>query len=403
MAPDPPPVPARGPAMPLEDAIAVAATLAPAMPSQRVALAELAGRRLAAPVAARAAIPPFANSAMDGYAVRAGDLPATLRLGGESAAGRPGEGRLEPGEAWRISTGAPLPDGADAVVRQEDVTVRDGTVTIAGAVPPGHDVRHAGEDMAAGGRVLDAGHVVAPHEVGVVAAAGHAWAMCAERARIAILATGDELTPPGDPLAPGAIYESNAHGVGAQAQARGALVTRVVRIADHPGATAAAVLDLLGTGDGADDPHILVTIGGLSVGPHDHIRPALRAAGVAEVVPRIRARPGQPTWIGARGPQVVLALPGNPVSAAVCFHVFGGTLLGTRPRFCLRLPLTAPVEKRAGLAQLIRCRISPEGLTPLPRQGSAAISSLAGADALALLPEDATTIHAGTPVRATPL
>jgi molybdopterin molybdotransferase len=227
--------------------------------------------------------------------------------------------------------------------------------------------------------------------------------MCTAPVTVAVLATGDELSPPGAPLPGGAIHESNTHGIGAQARAAGAAVTEIARVADDPAATDAAVRRLLGTGDGPADPQILITIGGLSVGPHDHIRPALIAAGVTEVVPRIRARPGQPTWIGARGRQVVLALPGNPVSAAVCFHIFGRALLGRPPRWDLRLPLAQPVEKRAGVAQLIRCRLGPDGLEPLPRQGSAAVSSLAGVDVLALLPADAESVAAGSVLKVTPL
>jgi molybdopterin molybdotransferase len=395
--------PARGPAVTLDEAIETAICLAPVTGSERVALADLAGRLLADPVVARTAIPPFSNSAMDGYCIRAQDAPGALRLSGESAAGRPGAGRVGPGEAWRISTGAPLPDGADTVVRQEDVRVEGDVVNVASAVPAGTDVRHAGEDVAAGAVMLAPGHLIAPHEVGVIAAAGHAWAMCRAPVRVAILATGDELSPPGSPLSDGAIYESNTHGIAAQARAAGAEVTEIARVADDPAATAAAVLRLLGTGDDPAGPGILVTIGGLSVGPHDHIRPALIGAGVTEVVPRIRARPGQPTWIGARGRQVVLALPGNPVSAAICFHIFGRALLGRPARWDLRLPLARAVEKRAGLAQLIRCRFGPDGLEPLPRQGSAAISSLADVDALALLPADAETLAAGTPLRVSPV
>ncbi|MFP5451084.1 MAG: molybdopterin molybdotransferase MoeA [Thermoleophilia bacterium] len=395
--------PARGAAVTLDEAIESAICLAPATSSERVALADLAGRLLAEPVVARAAIPPFSNSAMDGYCIRARDAPGALRLTGESAAGRPGAGRVEAGETWRISTGAPLPEGADAVVRQEDVRAEGDVVHVASPVPPGTDVRHAGEDVAAGAVVFAPGHPVAPHEVGVIAAAGHAWATCRTPVRVAVLATGDELSSPGSPLSDGAIYESNTHGIAAQARAAGAEVTEIARIADDPAATAAAVRRLLGTGEDPSDPAILITIGGLSVGPHDHIRPALMGAGVTEVVPRIRARPGQPTWIGSRGRQVVLALPGNPVSAAICFHIFGRALLGRPPRWELRLPLARAVDKRAGLAQIIRCRFGPDGLEPLPRQGSAAISSLADVDALALLPAGAEALAAGTPLRVSPL
>lgn len=396
-----PPV-ARAPAMALDEAVAATVRVAPATGVERVPLARLAGRRLAAGVQARAAIPPFTNSAMDGYAVRSRDCPGALRLRGESAAGHPAADGMQAGEACRISTGARLPDGADAVVRQEDVR-RDGGIVHVPAIAPHADVRSAGEDVPEGGLLLAAGHVVAPHEVGVIAAAGHMWAACAAPVRMTILTTGDELVPPGDPLGDGAVYESNTHGVRAQAEAAGAVVGVIAHVGDDPDATDAAIHRHLGTGDGPGDPQILVTIGGLSVGPHDHIRPALLRAGVTEVVPRIRARPGQPTWVGVRGAQAVLALPGNPVSAAVCFHIFGRALLGRPPLWEMRLPLARAVRKRPGPAELIRCRFGPDGLEPLRRQGSAAISSLAGADALALLPPEADEIPAGTLLPVNPL
>lgn len=388
--------------MPLEEAVAATVRVAPATGVERVPLAGLPGRRLAAAVRAKAAIPPFTHSAMDGYAVRSRDCPGALRLRGESAAGRPDRHGIGPGEACRISTGARLPDGADAVVRQEDVR-REGTTVHVPELAAGTDVRVAGEDVPVDAVVLPAGHVVRPHEVGVVAAAGHMWASCASPARVAILTTGDELVPPGDALGDGTVYESNTHGIRAQAEAAGAVVSAVAHVGDDPDATHAAIVRHLGGGDGPGDAHILITIGGLSVGPHDHIRPALGRAGVTEVVPRILARPGQPTWVGVRGGQVILALPGNPVSAAVCFHIFGRALLGRPPLWELRLPLARPVTKRRGPAELIRCHLGPEGLEPFRRQGSAAISSLAGADALALLPPEADELPVGTVLPVIPL
>ncbi|HMM48111.1 MAG TPA: molybdopterin molybdotransferase MoeA [Miltoncostaeaceae bacterium] len=393
--------PARPPAAAdLEQARALAARLAPTAPTEAVALADLPGRRLAETVTARAPVPPFTNSAMDGYAVRAADTPGALRLRGESAAGRPGAGALSPGETWRISTGAPLPPGADAVVRQEDARVEADLIHIAQPISPGNDVRHAGEDLAAGAPVLPAGHIVTPHEVGVIAAAGHARVACHARITVAVLATGDELAEPGTSLGDGVIYESNTHGICAQARAAGARIGAVVRVGDNRPATEDAVRELLG---GDEPPTLLVTLGGLSVGPHDHIRPALAAAGVQLHMHRLRMRPGQPTAIGTRDGQVVLALPGNPVSAAICFHLFGRTLLGAPPRWNLRLPLTVPLTKRPGLAQIVRCRIGPDGLTPLAHQGSAAVSSLALVDALALAPADAGDLPAGTMLSASHL
>ena len=385
----------------LQDAIADAVRLAPAPSAERVPLCDLPGRRLARPVTARAPVPAFDNSSMDGYAVRAADTPGTLRVAGESAAGSSPGGPLAAGTAWRISTGAPLPAGADAVVRQEHAAAADGTITVAQPIAPWHDVRRCGEDVPGAGVLLPAGAWLSPHEVGVVAGAGHAHAWCARRLRVALVVSGDELAAPGAPLRPGQVYDSNLAGLSAQIVAAGGRLTAVTAIPDERRASTDAVrriLDGRDTRDGAP-PDLLVTAGGMSVGPHDHLRAALDEVGVHAVVPRLRAQPGQPTCIGVRGDQVVLALAGNPVSAAVGFHVLGRPLMGHRETWRERAPLVAPVSVRRGLAQLLRCRLSARGLEPMPRQGSGAVSSLAGARALAWIPEDADEVAAGTIVR----
>jgi molybdopterin molybdotransferase len=390
----------RGPALTLEAAIAAALRLALSTDPEAVPLAQLAGRRLAEPVTARHDLPPFSNSAMDGYALRAADTPGTLAVTGESAAGGAGGDGPAGGEAWRISTGAAMPEGTDAVARQERVRVAGGRIEVASSVATGDDVRRAGEDLTRGATVLDEGHRIAPHEVALIGAAGHASARCRRPARLAIVTTGDELVPPGAPLRPGAVHDCNSEGIAAQARHAGAAVVAVRRVGDDRRATADALRALL-DGDGETHPvEILVTVGGVSVGPHDHVRAALGEIGVEEVVPRVRARPGQPTWIGRRGAQAVLALPGNPVSAATCFHVFGRSLLGLPPRWDLRLPLADAVP--AGrVPQLIRCRLLAGSLAPARRQGSGAISSMGGADALALLPAGEGTVPAGTLLDAT--
>lgn len=392
----------RGPALALGAAIAAAVELAPATTAERVPLGGLPGRRLAGPVHARGPLPPFSNSAMDGYALRAADAPGTLAVTGESAAGAPGAGGPAPGEAWRISTGASLPEGADAVVRQERVHARDGRIRVDAPVAPGEDVRFAGEDLAADALVLEPGHRVAAHEVALIAAAGHASAFCHRPPRLAIVTSGDELVPPGEPLRPGTVHDCNSDGIAAQARAAGADVVAMHRVHDDRRATVEALRALLDGEAGRDPVEVLVTIGGVSVGPHDHVRAALAELAVVETVPRIRVRPGQPTWIGRRGAQAVLALPGNPVSAAVCFHVFGRTLLGLPPRWDLRLPLAHAVPAGT-IPQLIRCRLQAGELVPSPRQGSGALSSLGGVDALALLPAADGSVPAGTPLEATPL
>lgn len=396
------PVRARRPAAALgfEDALADIARVAPVPGVERVPLAALAGRRLARPVTARAPLPAFDNSAMDGYAVRAADTPGVLPVAGEAAAGAPGVGRVSPGTAWRISTGAPLPPGADAVVRQEDAVREGERIVVAGPVAPGHDVRRAGEDLAAGSVALDAGTVVRPHEVAVVAAAGHACAWCHRRLRVVLVVSGDELASPGAPLGAGQVYDCNLAGLSAQIAAAGAHLLGTAAVPDDAAITVATVRRLLdGHATGGEPPDVLITAGGVSVGPHDHLREALLAVGAHAVVPRVRVQPGQPTWVGTRGSQVVLALPGNPVSAAVCFHALGLPLLGQVEGWGERMPLAAPVSVRPGLAQLLRCRLGARGLEPLPRQGSGMVSSLAGADALAWIPEEAGELGAGAVVR----
>lgn len=385
------------PALSFEEALAVAGRLAPAPAAERIPLAELVGRRLARAVVARAAVPPFPNSAMDGYAVRSADTPGRLALSGVSAAGHPGAGRVASGQAWRVSTGAVMPDGADAVARQEDVRLDGDHVVVPVRLPPGADVRVRGEDLSAGDRVLPAGAVLAAHESGVVAAAGHDAAWCVGRVRVALLVAGDELARPGSDLGEGQIFDANRYAVEAQARAAGAAVVAVAAVGDDPADIRAAVERLL-EGAGAP-PEMLVTAGGISVGPHDHLRAALRSAGVEEVVPGVRMRPGHPTRIGVRGDRVVLALPGNPVAASVCFHAFGRPLLGHARDWVETAPLAAPVRNRPGRALLLRCRATAAGLVPMERQGSAAISSMAGADALAWVPADAARLPAGAAVR----
>ncbi len=371
------------------------------LPAEEVPAGEAAGRRLAAGVRSLGDHPRFTNSAMDGYAVRAADTPGELRLVGESRAGSPWEGMLGAGEAIGISTGAELPEGADAVLRREDADERDGLVITAERVEPGRDVRRAGEDLAIGEMLMAAGAVVPAHAVAALAAAGHASVPCERRPRVAILGSGDELVPPGEPLGPGQVYDANRVGLAAQARAAGAEVVATDLVRDERAATIATLSRLL-EGDGGPRPDLLVTIGGVSVGRHDHLRPALQAAGVREVLYGLRIRPGHPLWLGERGDQIVLGLPGNPVSAAVCFHLFGRPLLGRDEPWDRTAPLADAYRKGTRRAEFVRCRREGDALRPLPRQASHAITSLAGADALAWIPEEAEELAAGAHVRWAP-
>ena len=385
-----------------EDALEVMRSQALSLPAEPVALERLAGRILAVEVRARVDHPAFTNSAMDGYAVRAADAAggAPQRLVGESRAGALFGGEMGAGEAIRISTGAELPAGADAILRVEDAEEADGAVVAIAPPPAGAFVRAVGEDVRRGEVLLEAGHVVAPHEVGVVAAAGHAEVACWRRPRLAIVGSGDEVVPAGGILQPGQVFDSSRPGVAAQAEAAGAEVVSSTLVRDDREATIAAVREAL---DAEPLPDVMVTIGGISVGPHDHLRPALEEVGVAELLFGVRIRPGSPLWLGRRGEQLVLGLPGNPVSAAVCFHAFGRPLLGRADSWNRLMPLSADYAKDTPRTELIRCREEDGALMPLPRQGSHAVTSLAGATHLAVIPAEAERVAAGQQVRCCPL
>jgi molybdopterin molybdotransferase len=228
---------------------------------------------------------------------------------------------------------------------------------------------------------------VAPHEVGALGATGHATVRCVRRPRVAILATGAELVALGADAGPAPVHDSSRHGLAAQVAAAGGVVVASASGGDDAEATEAALAALL---DAAGDarPDVVVTNGGISVGDHDQVRPALARLGVGEMVRGVRAAPVRPTYLGRRGDQVVLGLPGNPASAAVAFHLLGRPLLGAADDWSLRAPLAARAVLRPGRAELIRCAEGPQGLIPLPDQGSHAVTSLAGATALAWLGED---------------
>lgn len=385
-----------------DEALEVMRSHALALPAEPVPVELLAGRILAVEVRARGDHPAFTNSAMDGFALRAADAAAgaPLRLVGESRAGSPFSGAVGAGEAIRISTGAELPSGADAVLRREDAAEDDGRVTATAAPGPGTFVREAGEDVARGQVLLPAGHRVAPHEVAVAAAAGHAEVACRRRPRVAVVGSGDEVVPAGSVLGSGQVFDANRPGVAAQARAAGADISSSTLVRDDREATVGALeAALSGQADGGEPPDLMITIGGVSVGDHDHLRPAFEALAVQEALFGVRMRPGSPIWLGRRGEQVVLGLPGNPVSAAVCFHAFARPLLGLADRWDLTLPLARDYEKDTDRTELIRCTLEAGGLAPLPRQGSHAVTSLAGATHLAVIPAEAERVHAGDRVR----
>ncbi|MDX6719951.1 MAG: molybdopterin molybdotransferase [Solirubrobacteraceae bacterium] len=361
------------------------------------------GRVLAQDAVAPNPVPPFDCSTMDGFALRAGDTtgaPVGLRIVDEARAGTGAGARVEPGMAIRISTGAPIPDGADAVIRQELTSAENGTVTIEEAVVAGNDVRVAGGDIPVGSVVLTAGTLLTGPEIGVLAAVNIARPSVVRRPRVALVSTGDELIDPGGPLRPGQIRDTNSYALSAAARLAGAEVISRVKVGDDREATTATLREAM---DGAD---VLVTVGGVSVGPHDHVRPALAALGAREVFGRVSLRPGgQICFFVAEDGTLVFALPGNPVSATVSFRLFVvaalDALLG-RERAERRTTATAAVELpgRVGRTTAVRCHaeLRPDGWYVAPsqtHQDSHVLTSMLGVDAYAFVPEDRESLAAG--------
>lgn len=373
--------------------------------TESVPTADALGRVLAEPALAVVDLPPFDSSAMDGYAVRAIETPGALHIAGQSAAGLPAGEVLQPGTAFVISTGAVVPDGADAVVPLEHATRTGPTVDVE-AVRPGLHIRPRGGDARTGETVVDRGTRLGPPQLAALAAAGIATVPCARRPRVALLATGTELRAPGEPLGPGEIYESNTTLLAAQAVTAGAVVEQLGRVADQPGATREAVQRSL-TAD------VVISSGGVSVGPHDLVRGALAELGAEEVFWRVAVRPGKPVAFSVRERTLVFGLPGNPVSALVSFELF------VRPALLalqgLRSPGPAYVPARLGSAvrrhpdrdELIRAqvRVELEGIVvdPVGGQESHMIARTAAADALVLIPRGAGELAAASVVGYLPI
>ena len=387
-----------GPLVTIEEARArVLATVRP-LAAEDVPAALALGRVLAEEVVSDLELPPFDSSAMDGYAVVAGpggELPVV----GESQAGRPFNGTLQAGQAVRISTGAVVPEGADGVVPIERVELLgDGERIRIGAVEPGAHIRGAGDDVHRGDVVLRAGTDVGPAEVGMLAALGRVEALCAERPRVAVVTTGDELVLPGEPLHPGQIHDSNAAALGALAIRAGGELASSSRAGDDLAATVRAFRHAL---DSAD---VLCISGGVSVGPHDHVKPALAELGFEELIWGVSLKPGKPFWFGVRDNQYAFGLPGNPVSAMVTFQLFVRPALralqGGYPGSARSTAvLDGPVGANPDRDQAVRCRlrIADDGwhAEPTGPQGSHVMSSMLGAGALALVPAGERDLAAG--------
>lgn len=311
----------RAPLLPVQDALMRVLSSAPVpLAVERVPLADCRGRTLAEDVAALRTQPPFPASAMDGYAVRAADIaqvPATLKVIGESAAGRRFAGEVKAGEAVRIFTGAPVPDGADTILIQENTKADGATVTALESETLGRYVRRAGLDFSAGDVLLKKGQRLGPAELALAAAMNHPALPVTRRPRVALLATGDELVRPGEEIGPDQIVASNTFAVRAYAENAGADVIDLGIAGDNFAAIEAAIRSARAYG--AD---VLVTLGGASVGDHDLVQTALAREGMELGFWRIAMRPGKPLMHGQIGDMRILGLPGNPVSAIVCGLLF---------------------------------------------------------------------------------
>lgn len=311
----------RAPLLPVADALRrVLQSARTPLPQEHVPLAQCRGRTLAQDVAALRTQPPFPASAMDGYAVRASDIahvPATLKVIGESAAGRRFQGAVQAGEAVRIFTGAPVPDGADTILIQENTQADADTVSALESETPGRYVRRAGLDFSSGDVLLTKGQRLGPAELALAAAMNHPALPVTRRPRVALLATGDELVRPGEEIGPDQIVASNTFAVRAYAENAGADVIDLGIAGDNFGAIEAAIR--AARAHGAD---VLVTLGGASVGDHDLVQTALAREGMELGFWRIAMRPGKPLMHGQIGDMRILGLPGNPVSAIVCGLLF---------------------------------------------------------------------------------
>ncbi|HUV89723.1 MAG TPA: gephyrin-like molybdotransferase Glp [Anaerolineae bacterium] len=423
----------RRPTLSVEQALERILATVHVLEPECVGLLEAAGRVLAETVSADRDIPPLANSAMDGYAVQAADLvqpPVRLRMVGEVAAGYVSQARVEPGTAVRIMTGAPLPAGADTVVRFEDTRRGGDEVEIVKAPLPGANVRPAGEDVCAGQVVLEPGKVLRPQEIGMLAAIGRVEVAVVRRPRVAILATGDEVVPPDQTPGPGQIRDANSYTVAAQVQAYGALPLLLGVARDREEWVRRGMREALARG--AD---LIITSGGVSLGDFDLVKQVLAAEGEMHFW-SLNMKPGRPLAFGLLSPLPLregqdrlsplplregqgeggpgegvplLGLPGNPVAAMVSTELFARPALLKMQGFtdwshpAVRARLAEPIARKDGRRHYLRVRLQETEAgyqaTLTGDQGSGILYSLVQADGLAVVPEEADSLPAGTEVQ----
>lgn len=386
----------------VDDALARIVETAKPLATERVTVAAAAGRVLREPARALVDLPPFPSSAMDGYAVRAAEVPGELPVAFEIAAGSPPPGPLPLGAAAAIATGGTVPDGADAVVPVEVVEVHGTRVAIAGQATGGQHVRPRGGDVREGDVVVDAGTTLGPAQIGALAASGIAEVICSALPRVAVLATGSELRPAGETLTAGQIYESNSAMLAATLARIGADVEALPVVEDDEAAHRAAIT----RGLQAD---VLVTSGGVSMGEHDLVRRVASELGVREVFWGVAVKPGKPLSFGARDGALVFGLPGNPVSSLVGALVFVATGLralqgasDARPRYAQGLTAAA-LRRNEHRDEFVRAVRVDHGdgtvLEAISGQESHMIVRAAVADSLIHVPRGEGEIPAGSLVR----
>jgi molybdopterin molybdotransferase len=398
---------------------ALASVLAAVKPLEAVSLPliDALGHVLASDVIARDRVPPFRNSAMDGFAVRAVDTkaatwtqPISLRVTGEAAAGQDQVGNVNTGEAIRIMTGAPMPAGADAVVRFEETDAggksgsdSEALVRVFHPARPLDNVREAGEDIASGDRIAEKGCELRPATLGLLASVGHAEVTVHRAPTVAILSTGNEVLSPGQELAPGKIRDSNAYVLAAMARRWGAAVQML-------GVARDTVEDLTSRLDAAAEADFIVTSGGVSIGDYDFVKDVLRAEGEIGIW-QVRMKPGKPLAFGQLRGRPLLGLPGNPVAAAVSFILFGRPAIRRMMGFADLEPETVEVlaadriDNRGQRRHYVRVRLRRHGQSALTahvvgEQGAGILSSLAAADALLVVPEELEQVAPGTSLNA---
>ncbi len=388
----------------------IEARVAPVVEAERVSLAAAAGRILSQDLVAAIDVPPYANSAVDGYALAHADLSpdsdTVLQVGGRAAAGRPLGRALKPGEAIRIFTGAPMPDGADTVMMQEDCVLEAAHVRLKPGLKKGANRRHAGEDVARGTVALAAGRRLRPADLGLAAALGCDELLVFRPLRVALLSTGDEVRDPGGPLPPGAIYDANRAMLAALLRGLGCAVGDLGICADR----AATLADTLAAAAAAHD--LIVTSGGVSTGEEDHVRAAIEQLGRLDFW-RLAIKPGRPVALGQVRGVPLIGLPGNPVAAALTFAILARPLIlrlaGASPAPPLTFPAAAgfSYKKRPGRREYLRARLLRDAASApvahkFARDGAGILSSIVQSDGFAVLGEDVRDLKPGMAIEFLP-